>query len=268
MPPGSGNDLNKSEAVEALWAAILGGTLTLALTSSLKNRYEETTGGALFADIVGWLQALSAEFPLPVVSATRTPLNVNGDVDATLVDGSSVKFEVKAQVKKPAFADITQSDWIRDQTDLLSRLVATTPSVTAHFSGVGAAELAIINVDPTWSEPSLHLADLSGITNAGARQQSGVHSPAALSSFIDRKWFLHVTQQGARLCRFSELAPIKYLLGGGTPNWQPKANLVGRALRSLGPAGEIWFTYHLYTHATIKGRHKMHAAALGGVAWV
>jgi hypothetical protein len=268
MAVGSGRDLNKSEAVERLWAAILAGTLTSNLESSLRNRYEKTAGGASFSAVVGWLQELGIRFPLSVVSATRTPPNINGDVDATLGDGSSVKFEVKAQVKKPAFADITQSDWIRDQTDLLSRFVATVPAVNAHFSAVGASELAGESVDPNWSESNLHLADLSGITDAGARQQSGVSSPVDLSSFIDRKWFLHVTGEGARLCRFRELAPIKYLLDGGSPVWQTKVNPKGRALRFQSPDGKTWFTYHLYPHPTIKGRHKMHVAALSGVMWV
>jgi hypothetical protein len=268
MSTGSGKDLNKSEAVEGLWAAILGGTLTSTLESSLWNRYDETIGGAAFSDIIGWLEELCERFPLPVTSANRTPLNVNGDVDADLVDGSSVKFEVKAQVKKPAFADITQSDWIRDQTDLLSRLVATRPPMHTHFSEVGAPVLAGVSVDPDWSESDLHLADLSGITDAGARQQSAVASPAELSSFIDRKWFLHVTQQGARLCKLRELAPIKHLLGGGTPSWYKKVNPKGRALQSRSPDGQTWFTYHLYPNRTIKGRHKMRVAALSGVTWV
>lgn len=268
MSSGSGKDLNKSEAVEGLWAAILDGSLTSAREAELKGRYEETDGGAPFVEVVSWLQPVGARFPLSVSSATRTPLSVNSDVDATLVDGSSVKFEVKAQVKKPAFVDITQSDWIRDQTDLLSRLAATSNAIAVHFADVGANALASVNVDPSWDETSLHLADLAGVTDAGARQLAGVNSPAALTSFIDRKWFLHVTQQGARLCKFGELAPIKHLLAGGSPTWQRKVNSKGRALQSLAPGGQTWFTYHLYPHPTIKGRHKMHSAALSGAAWV
>lgn len=268
MSTGSGKDLNKSEAVEGLWAAALGGTLTATLESSLRSRYEETVGGVSFPIIASWLQALAARFPLPVASATRTPLSVNGDVDATLADGSSVKFEVKAQVKKPSFADITQSDWIRDQTDLLSRLVATSSAIASHFAGVGAGGLASVNVDPNWSDESLHLADLSGITDAGARRQMGVNSVVHLTTFINRKWFLHVTEQGARLCRLGELAPVRHFLAGGSPSWQTKVNQKGRALQSLAPGGETWFTYHLYPNATLKGRHKMHAAALNGVTWI
>lgn len=268
MSTGSGKDLNKSEAVENLWAAALSGTLPATLESSLRSRYEETAGGVPFPSVVSWLQALAARFPLPVTSATRTPPSINGDVDATLGDGSSVTFEVKAQVKKPSFADITQSDWIRDQTDLLSRLVATSSAIASHFAGVGANSLASVNVDPKWSDASLHLADLSAITDAGARRQMRVNSSADLTTFIDRKWFLHVTQQGARLCRLGELAPIRHLLTGGSPNWQTKVNQKGRALQSLAPGGETWFTYHLYPNATLKGRHKMHSAAFDGVTWI
>ena len=45
MSTGSGKDLNKSEAVEGLWAAILGDTPTSTLESSSWNRYDETNGG-------------------------------------------------------------------------------------------------------------------------------------------------------------------------------------------------------------------------------
>ncbi len=268
MSTGSGKDLNKSEAVEGLWAAILSGPLNLTLESALRSRYEQTAGGVPFPSVVTWLQALAARFPLSVTSANRTPLSVNGDVDALLVGGTEVKFEVKAQVKKTGFADITQSDWVRDQTDLLSMLCTTQPSIATHFSGFGAGALASVSVDSIWDAARLHLADLSGITDAGARGQAGVHEPGDLPSFIDRKWFLHVTQQGARLCRFRELAPVKYLLSGGGPSWGTKVNPCGRALRSCSPGGDTWFTYHLYPHATIRGRHKMHAAAFQGVTWV
>ncbi len=271
MSTGSGRDGKKGEAVEGLWAATLGGTLTSTLESSLKCRYEETAGGAPFSSIVSWLEALASRFPFAVTSAARTPLSVNGDVDALLRDGSPLKFEVKAQVKKPGFDDITQSDWIRDQTDLLSLLVQTDIPTARHFADYGGETLADIQVAGHWDECSLHLADQAGITDVRARRLMGVDQPSDLPSFIERKWFLHVTQEGARLANLCELAPIQYLLRGNMPNWELFANSKGRALRSLAPNGDTWFTYHLYpldVPTKLMGRHKMHAAAFHGVTWV
>ncbi len=268
MGGASGMDGNKGEAVEFFWAAALEGTLTASKRSTLRERYEETTGGATFADVASWLTALAARFPYEVSSAKRTPLSVNGDVDAVLTDGSQVKFEVKAQVKKDNFSDIIQSDWVRDQTDLLSLLIVQEGSIGAHFYGFGAAELKGVMVDPAWPAPALHLADLAGITDARARRKVGVEQPADLQAFVDRKWFLHITKEGARLCRFRDIAPIGHLLSGGQTNWRTKVNNVGRALLSLDPpSGVTWFTYHLYQGPGLKGRHKFHPASFAGARW-
>ena len=269
MGAGSGRDLNKSEAVEHAWAAALEGSLTAARETELRALYEATGGGASFGTVVSWLRELAGRFPMPVGSASRTSPDINGDVDATLQGGAVAKFEVKAQVKKPVFTAITQSDWVRDQTDLLSRLVDTDPQILNHFNGFGADSLASYSVDPTWTDADLHLADLAGLTSSVARLQMGVATRFDLEAFIDRKWFLHVTQEGARLCRFAELAPIKHLRSGGAHRFEPKVNTTGRAIRSLGPVGETWFTYHLYPPVSnIKGRHKMHTASFEGVSWV
>lgn len=269
MERGSGLDGKKGQAVEQLWAALLEGSLTDPEIAKQRRLYDQTHGGAPFAQVVHELNALAARFPLAVASAKRTSPSVNGDVDADLEDGTLVKFEVKAQVKKAAFSDITQSDWVRDQTDLLSRLVQTDPAIRTHFVGFGASELTNVKVDPDWRPPELHLSDIVGLTDGKARSSAGVRKPAELPNFIDSKWFLHVTMQGARLCRYAELAPVRYLLLGGAPNWKTKVNKTGRALLSLGsPTGDTWFTYHLYPSVNVKGRHKLHAAAFEGVAWI
>lgn len=269
MGGASGRDGNKGEAVESLWAAVLEGSLTMSAQSELHARYEETSGGAPFTEVAIWLRSIAGRFPLRVRSAERTPMSVNGDVDALLADGSMIKFEVKAQVKKDDFNDITQSDWVRDQTDLLSRLTRQDHSIHDHFTGFGARALQGVHVDPEWSTQALHVADLAGITNAGARRKAEVRKPADLKAFVERKWFLHVTNEGARLCRFDDIVPIKHLLSGGDIHWKAKLNNEGRALRSLSAtSGATWFTYHLYPGERLKGRHKIHPPSFEGVRWI
>lgn len=263
----SGLDGLKGAAVEQLWAEVLTGSLTRGSMRRLAAQYAATPGGAPLDHIADWFTELASRFG-PVTAAARTPLSVNGDVDAVLRGGASVKFEVKAQVKKPKFADITQSDWVRDQTDALSQLVQTDADIADHFSPVGASALAAVDVDAQWTTAALHAADLAGLTDAKARSKAGVHTTRDLSSFVQRKWFLHITKEGARLCRFDEIAPIKHMLGGGEPIWLPKVNREGRALQSHDQRGRTWFTYHLYPDAKVKGRHKIHSASFVGVRWV
>lgn len=269
MPPKSGNDGHKSEAVEKAWAALLMDDLDAERREALRGIYDQTPGGAPFAEVVDNLRGLARRFPLKVVSAERTRLSVNSDVDAVLEDGTVVKFEVKAQVKKAKFSDIVQSDWVRDQTDLLSKLVQKDDKIFNHFKPVGADMLKRVKVSHRWSIAQLHLADIAGLTNKDARKSEGVKKPGDLKDFLERKWFLHVTQEGARLCRYSDLAPVRYLSKGKKPNWTLKENKKGRALLSAAtPGGKAWFTYHLYPSPTLKGRHKIHPAAFDGVKWI
>ena len=267
----SGLDGHKGEAVETLWAEILSGTLTPRKRNALLSRYNQTAGGVPFSDVEKWLDDLASRLRrhIKVVSAVRTPLSVNGDVEAKLRGGGTAKFEVKAQVKKESFDDIIQSDWVRDQTDFLSKLVRTDPSVKRHFKQVGASALGRISVDYAWPIEALHAVDVAGLTNAEARRKEGVGTPADLPDFIRRKWFLHVTASGARLCRYTEMAPIKNWLSNGDLSCALKANRKGQALVCLAPSDDdTWFTYHLYPSEGIKGRHKLHESALRGVAWI
>ncbi len=178
--------------------------------------------------------------------------------------------EVKAQTKKDRFADLTQVDWVRDETDLLRWLFHDDRTFAARLPNWVADLLAV--ADPRsyfqgWEWDSLWLADIALVPSRGARLRAGIGSPATLRHFLDRKFVMHLTREGARIVQLSLLGPAAGVVAG-----QPVAMSINYAnqtaasiaLASPGPAdrGRVQFTYHLGYPSGVVGRHKMHAVSL------
>jgi hypothetical protein len=211
-----------------------------------------------------------ARLGLDVQDAVAQPLDGLGDVRASLRDGTVTWFEVKAQTKKDRFADLTQADWVRDETDLLRWFFYHEERFASQLPGWVADLLSVRN--PTeyfhgWSREWLWLADMALVPSRAVRVRSRLDTPAALRDFLARKYVVHLTREGIRIVRLALLGPVSGVLHG-----QPMAlamNYTNRtaasiALASPGPLerGRVQFTYHLGYPSGVIGRHKLHAVSL------
>lgn len=270
--PGSGLGNTTAAAVEELLAAVLRG-----------DKYEAELQAALLRlecgvdrcgmdpdDIVNLLARAVSALDLSVSDALAHPLDGLGDVRASLRDGRQVWFEVKAQTKKDVFAEITQADWVRDETDLLRWLALHDPEFAKRLPPTVRHALVVANPATAfggWTRDALWIADVALLVNRRARERAGVNQFSDLSRFLAQKYLVHLTRQGVRIIRFDRIIPVAAVLAGEKVAVFIKdtnVTAVSMAFASPGPpvSGGVHFTYHVgYPKGTL-GRHKLHAAAL------
>lgn len=270
--PGSGHANASAAAVEELLAAALrGDDAEIGVQRGLLQYECSIDRCGMDPDVIVRLvtQAV-AMLELDVTDAVAQPLDGLGDVRASLRSGAFTWFEVKAQTKKDRFAELTQTDWVRNETDLLRWLFHNDRAFAARLPSWVARLLKV--ADPHsyfqgWERESLWLADIALVQSRTARLRARIDSPATLRPFLDRKFVMHLTREGVRIVRLSLLGPAAGVLAG-----QPAAmrfNYANQtaatiALASPGPAdrGKAQFTYHLGYPSGVVGRHKMHAVSL------
>jgi len=269
--PGSGLANASAAAIEELLAAALRGddAEMVVQRELLGFEYANARCGMDPDVIVRLVTQAVGQLALDVADALAQPMDGLGDVRASLRDGSSAWFEVKAQTKKERFADLTQADWVRDETDLLrwlrynDRAFATrlphwiadrltVPDPSAYFSG--------------WGRDSLWLADMALVSLRAARLRAGIASPLELRAFLNRKFVVHLTREGIRIVRLSLLGPVAGVLAGHPVSMQinyanKTAASIVFALLSPGARLSAHFTYHLGYPSGVVGRHKLHAAS-------
>lgn len=268
---GSGLHNDAALAVEELWAAHLEGSSRSQALSALRRARSRGYCGVAPARIDGWLASLAGKLGWTVASAHRIAPFDHADVEARLSTSEFRWFELKSQLTK-RYSEITQADYIRDETDFLARLSAEDSAYAAHIGGQFAAWLqqpVHLSYFRGWTRlEDLFLADMAGLRTRGKRLSLGVTNRAGLNRYVDAKYLLQVTQDGARVCELRELAPVKFIRAGGKLHWQLRDNSKGRGLWILDPAtGKPWFSYNLYRPSRPFGRHKLHAHALAGVPW-
>lgn len=271
--PGSGLANVSAAAVEDLLAAVLRSDDADVEVQRDRLQYECSIDrcGMDPDVIVDLVVVAAAGLGLDVADAFAQPLDRLGDVKAVLADGQPVWFEVKAQTKKDRFGDLTQADWVRDDTDFLRWLfhhdvgfANAMPRSVAAFLRVPRPETYFQG----WDRDLLWLADMGLVSSRADRERTGVRTTADLIDFLDQKFVVHLTREGIRIVRLSLLTPVAAVLAG-TPaavslNYanQTAASI---ALACPGPTGHgrVHFTYHLYDYPTgVIGRHKMHALSL------
>jgi hypothetical protein len=219
--------------------------------------------------IVRLLRLATDQLSLDVVDAVAQPLDGLGDVRASLRGGARVWFEVKAQTKKDGFDDLTQADWVRDETDLLRWMYYANPMFAEELPPWIAELLELADPEQYfdgWTRDALWIADMALLVKRDIRERAGVHEPGDLGGFLARKFVVHLTREGVRIIRLDEVMPVAAALTG-----QPVSVMINYANKTAaalafacpGPAvrGAIHFTYHV-GYATVVGRHKMHARSL------
>ncbi len=270
--PGSGLANASAAAIEELLAAALRGDDAEVDVQRGLLRYEYSIDRCgmdpeLIARLV--TQAVD-QLDLDVTDAVAQPLDGLGDVRASVRGGSFVWFEVKAQTKKDRFADLTQADWVRDETDLL-RWVFHKDERFAERLPQWVASVLIVADPPSyfrgWNRDSLWLADMALVPSRTARHRAGIESNAALHEFLKRKFVMHLTREGVRIVRLSLLGPVAGVLAGNPVTMQmnyANQSAASIAFASPGPVdrGRVQFSYHLGYPSGVFGRHKMHAVSL------
>jgi hypothetical protein len=270
--PGSGFANASAAAIEELLAAALRGDHHEMDVQRELLRYERSLDRCgMDPDIIVRLVAQAVdELGLGVQDAMAQPLDGLGDVRGVLEGGSFAWFEVKAQTKKDRFADLTQADWVRDETDLLRWIFDHEPDFASRLPPWVADLLVIEDSEGYfggWTRDPLWLADMALVTSRESRLRAGIDSMSALRDFLDRKFVVHLTREGIRIVRLSLLGPVAGVLAG-----EPVAmniNYANRTAASIafaspGPLarGRVQFTYHLGYPSRVVGRHKMHAVSL------
>jgi hypothetical protein len=195
-----------------------------------------------------------------------------GDAHLRNATTGNLYIEVKSQTKKVGFRDITQADWVRNDTDFVRHHALNHTFFDSHRA---AKHAVVTDLLSGWTPAGLDVgmlwaADVGLLHDTAKRQHAGAQDGPTLRSFLDRKWLLHVTQSGGRLIRLSDIPAVRSALDGDTLNCRfeenpqaPKSKRVGVAkIQVLDSKEEPVFTYHLYeTKATktLLGRHKAHA---------
>lgn len=270
--PGSGLGNATAAAVEELLAATLRGDFAEIHNQRELLRHECTIDHCgMDPDVIVWLVTQAVEqLGLNVSDAVAQPIDGLGDVRASLRGGAFAWFEVKAQTKKDRFAELTQADWVRDETDLLRWLFHNDRQFAAHLPSWVADLIAL--EDPQtyfrgWDRDWLWVADMALVSSRAARQRAGLDSKSALSEFLERKFIVHLTREGVRIVRLSQIGPVEGVLTGQAVAMQTNysnQSAASVAFASPGPVahGRVQFTYHLGYPSGVIGRHKMHAVSL------
>jgi hypothetical protein len=275
---GSGLATDTATAIEAMLAACLRGDSDEVGRQERVLRLERQAGRCGIAPyrLRSLVEDVARNLDLDVASARRALPGNPGDVEAVLSDGSSVWFEVKAQTKKASYSDLTQADWVRDATDTLRWLLIKDKDFARTLPRDVRQPLRIDDPDSyfgEWSFRDMWLADVGLITNQRDRFNIGIAAPTDLLGFLHRKYFFHVTQQGARAILLSQLPPVSAALSGTSVEYSLKDNktsLVSVPVR-VGTELGAHFSYHLYVpevRGRVKGRHKLHARSLDGATFI
>jgi len=270
--PGSGFANATAAAVEELVAAALRGDEHELIVQQEALEYERSIDrcGMQPSRVVHLVRRAVDQLALDVSDSVAQPLDELGDVRASLRDGTKVWFEVKAQTKKDHFADLTQADWVRDETDLLRWLFHRHAAFAGRLPDWVVALLEVRN--PTnyfrgWNRDDLWLADIALLVHRDIRERAGIQSPTDLHSFLTRKFVLHLTREGIRVIRLDRLVPVEASLAGLAASISMNdANQTAASIAFACPGPAVWggvhFTYHLGYPSGVIGRHKMHAISL------
>ena len=272
---GSGQYTRAALAIEKLWAAHLAGTSKAGPMRVLREERAIDRCPVPPATLDRWLGSLTGQLSWQVQRAIQISPFAHADVEVILSSGERRWFEAKSPMSKK-YTQITETDYIRDDTDFLGRLAETDAAGYRTHVGAGLASwLTAPRSGSTYyagwrSLESLYLADLAGLRTRAARTGVAVRTRADLDDYIDSKYFLQVTSEGARVCALRDLAPIRAVRSGYRPQLMLRDNKTGRGLWVLDPdSGRAWSSYNLYRDRRGPyGRHKMHALAFEGVGWV
>lgn len=269
--PGSGHVRYTTAAIEEMVAAVFAGERNVRpLVRRIDVECDRGRCGVPGALVERWLRALADEVALDVVSAESPSPDLLGDVRLTLSGGTDVWIEVKAQTSK-RFGDLLQADWVRDETDALRWLGRHEPQVKRLLSPWIRDALDIYDPEFQFGElafPHLWLADIALLHDRPRRAIAGVKTPQDLMSFLGRKYFLHLTTDGARMVRLDRLPCVERVMAGEPVHLDVAAGgscdaRIWVSGRGAPTRGAIDFVYYVgYQSLGVVGRHKLHPSAI------
>jgi len=266
--PGSGLNKKVSRAIEELTAALFEGSSTAAALEVIRDEERAGRSGVSSRSAHRWVSSIVEQMNLSVRRAELPPTDYLGDVHLTLTDGSSVYVEVKAQTTKK-FSELVQADWVKSVTDSLRWLYAS----DAPFRAAQPPWLADLMHESapqryfgSWTFSELWAADVALLTDRNRRLVADVDEPADLTDFLQRKFLLQVSVEGARIVRLDRIPSISSVINGEPVEWWMKhlRKCTGIYIKSIGgqPEKEFDFVYYVGYGPTVIGRHKLHARAV------
>jgi hypothetical protein len=271
---GSGRSREATDAVEQMLAATVCGDKATISKCILKIDVAHRHGASHMsgARVSQLLQRACASLNFAAREAVPNPSEHLGDVRVSLHDGTRVWIEVKGQTKKQYFADITQADYIRDGTDFLRKYVLATPRLDQLIDGNLRKELAIdqkLTFTANWQLEDLWMADLALLETEDKKLRAGVQTASDLAAFMNDKYLVHLSMEGVRYLKISELRPVIAHRAGQKTRIELDTTSVAKvaAIRlAVGNApgrNSTDFTYHIgYKDSQAAGRHKLHNYAL------
>lgn len=262
---GSGFAGPRADAIALLAAGLLtGNTRSIRDASRALDREHGLGNSPLSAAVIhGRLAHLLLPAFRNVRSARPLPSGGAGDLEI-ITPTEHIYVEVKAQLEKQVLTDITQADWVRNETDALRYLFVADNNFRRAIS---PQNQALLDSDPDdlrgWDFASLWLADVALITNASLRGTLQIRTPTDLAAFMARKYLLHMSAHDDQLVRLSELPPVAHAIQSRaavtyTLNTRNRSEV---AIPVTVAGSRTVFTYHVYapTSGQAKGRHKVHA---------
>ena len=267
--PGSGLSYATASAVERLVAASFEGSSTDRPLRDVDAEWRAGLCGVPAKDLARWISQIVSELDLPVVAAQTPSPDLLGDVRLTMADGTFLWIEVKAQTTK-RFDELVQADWVRDATDALRFLRLQEPNFTTLLSPWMLDELDVANPgrhfgNMTFSD--LWASDIGLVSDRSRRLAAGIDSAESLRQFLERKFILHVSIEGARIARLDRLRAVEHVLSGASVHIDVRPGRACEAIVWVGARppsrGEIDFIYYVgYGQHGVVGRHKLHDRAL------
>lgn len=193
------------------------------------------------------------------------------DVLIEVQGGAKVRVEIKAQLTLADFTWMQSADWIRGETDFLGELIAQDAAAHGELSD----EVREFFVDPYqkergWDLSALWVADLAGMTNRACRRRLGVTTRAHLTTFLDTKYLVHITQEGLRMFRLADVPSLNAAISGEMryclrKNKRSELTVWTRGDGQLPQRGTIHFTYYLGQNGRAdRGGHHLHDAFFDG----
>lgn len=268
MPRKEGSGLSRptTQAVEGLVAESFvpkgdrGG-----LVSRLDSECLKGLCGVSGGQIAEWTEAVVDQLGLGAVAAETPAPDGLGDVRLTLPTSDYVWVEVKAQTTK-SFRDLTQADYVRNDTDAVRWLNAYDPEFSERLSPWTRSQLEVVDPDTyfgDWKFEDLWLADLGLLHDRLKRAEAGVASPRDLVGFFERKYLFHYAKEGLRAVRLDQLSPIARMLEGEPVVRELRRTKTTDATLWVKAGGEprqgiTDFIYYVgYTKTQVLGRHKL-----------
>lgn len=273
-PPAEPRRPAYADAVAELVARVLKGAATTGPERVL-DAYRIRKGGRSHrgAEISRQVKDIVRQWrPRGLVDAVAAPPGEPADVRLVYDDGHIEWIQVKAQLVKRLFSEITQADWEQDVTTSVAMLAKIDPVFAAYLTPSLHRKLGRLTVPAGWSLGDLVAADLAGLPTYERAQRAGVRTVPDLHRFLPNSYLLHLTYEGSRLLRLADFTATRAYLNGAalSHSIEPGSSSLVKVKAAWGQPpgrGTSQVTYYvydrLYDAGVVFGRHKVNFVALG-----